>query len=124
MCFFRSLVASIRVASRSALASGLLEPSSSLGTSLNKDKLEGENSKNVYGRHSFNFSYNVYDHIQQRRKEFGDDRTNIIKANAMAALHNQSCCSATSGMSRSAKDRAFGLLGDGEELGRRKASTF
>jgi hypothetical protein len=94
------------------------------GTSLNKDKLEGENSKNVYGRHSFNFSYNVYDHIQQRRKEFGDGRTNIIKANAMAALHNQSCCSATSGMSRSAKDRAFGLLGDGEELGRRKATTF
>ncbi|OEL19898.1 Protein STICHEL-like 2 [Dichanthelium oligosanthes] len=99
------------------------------GCSLEEDEPEGNN----YGRHSF--SYNAYDHLQRRREEFGDSLRsgrlanspiNIIKANAMAkaALHNQSCCSAISGMSRTAKDRAFGLVIEGEELGRREASTF
>lgn len=103
------------------------------GSSLDEDEMEGANNKNAYGRHSF--SYNAYDHLQRRREEFGDglrsgrladSPINIIKANAMAkaALHNQSCCSAISGMSRSTKDRAFGLVGDGEEIGRREASTF
>nr|CAB3481977.1 unnamed protein product [Digitaria exilis] len=97
--------------------------------SLEEDEPEGNN----YGRHSF--SYNAYDHLQRRREEFGDSLRlgrlsnspiNIIKANAMAkaALHNQSCCSAISGMSRGAKDRTFALVTDGEELGRREASTF
>jgi len=99
------------------------------GCSLEEDEPEGNN----YGRHSF--SYNAYDHLQRRREEFGDSLRsgrlahspiNIIKANAMAkaALHNQSCCSAISGMSRAAKDRAFALEIQGEELGRREASTF
>ncbi|RCV30280.1 hypothetical protein SETIT_6G081800v2 [Setaria italica] len=99
------------------------------GCSLEEDEPEGNN----YGRHSF--SYNAYDHLQRRREEFGDSLRsgrlanspiNIIKANAMAkaALHNQSCCSAISGMSRAAKDRAFSLVMEGEEIGRREASTF
>jgi hypothetical protein len=106
------------------------------GCSLDEEEPEGANSnKTTYGRHSF--SYNAYDHLQRRREEFedslrsgrlADSPINIIKANAMAkaALHNQSCCSAISGMSRSAKDRGFGLVvADGEELGRRgEASTF
>nr|CAB3479811.1 unnamed protein product [Digitaria exilis] len=97
--------------------------------SLEEDEPEGNN----YGRHSF--SYNAYDHLQRRREEFGDSLRlgrlgnspiNIIKANAMAkaALHNQSCCSAISGMSRGSKDRTFALVTDGEELGRREASMF
>ncbi|CAO2200123.1 unnamed protein product [Urochloa humidicola] len=99
------------------------------GCSFEEDEPEG----NSYGRHSF--SYNAYDHLQRRREEFGDSLRsgrlanspiNIIKANAMAkaALHNQSCCSTISGMSRTAKDRAFSLVMEGEELGRREASTF
>ncbi|XP_062192718.1 protein STICHEL-like 2 [Phragmites australis] len=99
------------------------------GCSLEEDEPEGNN----YGRHSF--SYNAYDHLQRRREEFGDSMRSgrlanspidIIKANAMAkaALHNQSCCSAISGMSRAAKDRAFALVTEGEELGRREARTF
>ncbi|CAO2169844.1 unnamed protein product [Urochloa humidicola] len=99
------------------------------GCSFEEDEPEGNN----YGRHSF--SYNAYDHLQRRREEFGDSLRsgrlanspiNIIKANAMAkaALHNQSCCSTISGMSRTAKDRAFSLVMEGEELGRREASTF
>jgi hypothetical protein len=100
------------------------------GCSLEEgDEAEG----NSYGRHSF--SYNAYDHLQRRREEFGDSLRlgrlsnspiNIIKANAMvkAALHNQSCCSTISGMSRTVKDRASGLVIEGQELGRREASTF
>ncbi|KAK3120897.1 hypothetical protein QOZ80_8BG0643240 [Eleusine coracana subsp. coracana] len=99
------------------------------GCSLEEDEPEG----NSYGRHSF--SYNAYDHLQRRREEFGDSLRlgrlanspiNIIKANAMAkaVLHNQSCCSTISGMSRAAKDRASALAIEGQELGRREASTF
>ncbi|CAL4996645.1 unnamed protein product [Urochloa decumbens] len=99
------------------------------GCSFEEDEPEGNN----YGRHSF--SYNAYDHLQRRREEFGDSLRsgrlanspiNIIKANALAkaALHNQSCCSTISGMSRTTKDRAFSLVMEGEELGRREASTF
>ncbi|KQJ94907.1 protein STICHEL-like 2 [Brachypodium distachyon] len=88
------------------------------GCSLEEDELEGGN----YGRHSF--SYNMYDHVQRRREEFGGRLANspisIIKANARvkAALHNQNCCSTISGMSRAAKDRGFSLVIEGEELGR------
>ncbi|KAL6658800.1 hypothetical protein ACP70R_002840 [Stipagrostis hirtigluma subsp. patula] len=99
------------------------------GCSLDEDEPEVNN----YGRHSF--SYNAYDHLQRRREEFGDSLRigrlanspiNIIKANAMAkaVLHNQSCCSAISGMSRAAKDRNFSLVIEGEELGRRDVSAF
>ncbi|VAI76243.1 unnamed protein product [Triticum turgidum subsp. durum] len=88
------------------------------GCSLEEDDVEASN----YGRHSF--SYNMYDHVQRRREEFGgrlaNSPINIIKANARvkAALHNQNCCSAIPGMSRAAKDRAFSLVIEGEELGR------
>ncbi|KAM0919283.1 hypothetical protein ACQ4PT_008221 [Festuca glaucescens] len=88
------------------------------GCSLEEDDIDVSN----YGRHSF--SYNMYDHVQRRREEFGarlaNSPINIIKANARvkAALHNQNCCSAISGMSRAAKDRAFSLVIEGEELGR------
>jgi hypothetical protein len=91
------------------------------GCSLEEDDADASN----YGRHSF--SYNMYDHhAQRRREEFGarlaNSPINIIKANARvkAALHNQNCCSAISGMSRAAKDRAFSLVIEGEELGRRE----
>ncbi|KAF0914881.1 hypothetical protein E2562_032801 [Oryza meyeriana var. granulata] len=99
------------------------------GCSLEEDDLEGSN----YGRHSF--SYNMYDHLQRRREEFGDSTRsrrlvnspiNIIKANARvkAALHNQNCSSVISGMSRAVKDRASSLMIEGEQLGRREGGTF
>uniref|UniRef100_A0A0E0EH94 AAA+ ATPase domain-containing protein n=1 Tax=Oryza meridionalis TaxID=40149 RepID=A0A0E0EH94_9ORYZ len=99
------------------------------GCSLEEDDLEGSN----YGRHSF--SYNMYDHLQRRREEFGDSARsgrlvnspiNIIKANARvkAALHNQTCSSVISGMSRATKDRASSLMIEGEQLGRREGATF
>uniref|UniRef100_A0A0D9X3Y3 AAA+ ATPase domain-containing protein n=1 Tax=Leersia perrieri TaxID=77586 RepID=A0A0D9X3Y3_9ORYZ len=99
------------------------------GCSLEEDDMEGSN----YGRHSF--SYNMYDHLQRRREEFGDSARsgrlvnspiNIIKANARvkAALHKQNCSSVISGMSRGVKDRASSLMIEGEQLGRREGGTF
>ncbi|KAL5230084.1 hypothetical protein ABZP36_028860 [Zizania latifolia] len=100
------------------------------GCSLEEEDLEGNN----YGRHSF--SYNMFDHLQRRREEFGDSARsgrvanspiNIIKANARvkAALHNQNCSSSSiSGMSRATKDRASSLLTEGEQMGRREGGAF
>ncbi|KAG8086685.1 hypothetical protein GUJ93_ZPchr0010g9241 [Zizania palustris] len=100
------------------------------GCSLEEEDLEGNN----YGRHSF--SYNMFDHLQRKREEFGDSARsgrvanspiNIIKANARmkAALYNKNCSSsAISGMSRATKDRASCLSTEGEQTGCREGGTF
>ncbi|KAG2581266.1 hypothetical protein PVAP13_6KG022300 [Panicum virgatum] len=62
--------------------------------------------------------------IMRSRSLRDPDTNSLANAMAKAALHNQSCCSSISGMSRAAKDRAFALEIQGEELGRREASTF